>query len=147
MTIKSKSNFYRQCVWNLVSGWLQIGHKLKKAVTPQFVDMMSSSIFLLLLFVFWCCCVFLVKFSYCSKFHVNIITGSGIMTIFINKELTKNPEMGNTPIWDLSSIWRLWQVKDTKFGKNVSNVLLNNAKCQGYSVYHFWVIKVKPTGG
>ena len=103
--------------------------------------------FFVCLFVFRCCCVFLVKFSYCSKFHVNIITGSGVMTIFSNKELTKNPEMGNTPIWDLSSIWRLWQVKDTKFGKNVSNVLLNNAKCQGYSVYHFWVIKVKPTGG
>ena len=26
-------------------------------------------------------------------------------------------------------------------------MLLNPAKCQGYSFYHFWVIKGKPTGG
>ena len=39
-------------------------------------------------------------------------------------------------------------VRDTRFGKNVSNkMLLNAAKCQGYSFYRFWVIKRKPTGG
>ena len=26
-------------------------------------------------------------------------------------------------------------------------MLLNSAKCQGYSFYRFWVIKGKPTGG
>ena len=26
-------------------------------------------------------------------------------------------------------------------------MLLNAAKCQGYSFYRFWVIKGKPTGG
>ena len=26
-------------------------------------------------------------------------------------------------------------------------MLLNTAKCQGYSSYHFWVINGKPTGG
>ena len=37
---------------------------------------------------------------------------------------------------------------DTKFGANVSNrILLNAAKFQGYSLYRFWVIKRKPTGG
>ena len=46
---------------------------------------------------FWCCFVSLVKFSYWSKFHVNIITGSGIMTIFFYKELTRYPEIRNTP--------------------------------------------------
>ena len=30
---------------------------------------------------FWGCCVSLVKFSYWSKFHVNIMTSSGVMTI------------------------------------------------------------------
>ena len=31
---------------------------------------------------------------------------------------------------------------------NVSNkILLNAAKCQCYSFYHFWVVKRKPTGG
>ena len=97
---------------------------------------------------FWRCFVSLVKFSYWSKIHVNIITGSGIMTIFFYKGLTRNPEIGNTPVWVLPNIWRLGWVMDTKFGKNVSNrMLLNAAKFQGYSCYRFWVIKGKPTGG
>ena len=40
----------------------------------------------------------LVKFSYWSKFHVNIIIGSGVMTIFFYKGLTGNPETGNNPV-------------------------------------------------
>ena len=42
---------------------------------------------------------------------------------------------------------RLGRVRDTKFGTNISNkMLLNAAKCLGYSFYRFWVIKGKPTG-
>ena len=44
---------------------LQIGHKLEK----------------------WQCCqcfIYFLKFSYWSKFHVNIITVSGVMTIFFD---------------------------------------------------------------
>ena len=33
-----------------------------------------------------------MKFSYCSKFHVNMITGYGVMTIFVYKRLTRNPD-------------------------------------------------------
>ena len=56
-------------------------------------------------------------------------------------------EIGNTPVWVLPNIQRLEQVRDTKFGTNVSNkILLNAAKCQGYSFYRFSVIKGKPTG-
>ena len=40
----------------------------------------------------------LVKFSYWSKFHVNTIVGSGIMTIFFYKGLTRNPEIRNSPV-------------------------------------------------
>ena len=70
------------------------------------------------------------------------------MTIFFYKGLTRIPEIGNTPVWVLPNIWRLGQVIDTKFGANILNrVLLNVAKCQGYSFYRFWVIKGKPTGG
>ena len=88
---------------------------------------------------------YFILFSYWSKFHVNIITG--VMTIFLCKRLTRNPESGNTTIWVLPNIWRLEKVRDTKFGTNVSNeMLLNPAKCQGYSVYRFWVIKGKLTG-
>ena len=44
------------------------------------------------------CFVSLVKFRYWSKFHVNIITGSGIITIFFYKGLIRNPEIGNTHV-------------------------------------------------
>ena len=58
---------------------------------------------------FWPGFVSLVKFSYWSKFHVNSITGSGIMTIFFCKRLTRNPEIGNTSVWVLPNIWgKLW---------------------------------------
>ena len=63
----------------------------KIAMTSQFSDMTSTSIF----FTFF---VSLVKFSYWSKFHVNIISGSGIMTISFYKGLTRNPEIGNTSV-------------------------------------------------
>ena len=97
---------------------------------------------------FWHCFVSLVKFNYLSKFHVNIITGSAVMTISFYKELTRNPEIGNTPVWILLNIWRLCWVKNTKFGTNVSDkILLNAAKCQGCSFYRFWVIKGKPAQG
>ena len=69
------------------------------------------------------------------------------MSIFVDKGLNKNPEIGNTPVLILPNIWRLGQVRDTKFGTNVSNIkLLDTAKCQGYNVYCFLVIKGKPTG-
>ena len=94
---------------------------------------------------FWRCFVSLVKFSYWSKFHVNIITGSEIMTIFFYKGLNKNPEIGNTPFCVLPNVYRLGQVMDTKFGTNVPNrMLLNVAKFQDYSFYRFWVTKKKP---
>ena len=92
--------------------------------------------------------VSLVKFIYCSKFSVNIISGSGVMTISINKGLTRNMEIRNTPFWVLLNFWRLGRVRNTKFGTNVSDkMLLNAAEYQGYSFYRFWVIKGKSTGG
>ena len=97
---------------------------------------------------FWRGSVSLVKFSYCSKFHVNVVTGSGILTIFFYKGLTRSPEIGNTPVWVFPNFGRLGRVMDTKFGTNISNrISLNDAKSQGYSFYCFWVIKGKPTEG
>ena len=98
--------------------------------------------------IFWRCFVSLVKIGYWSKIHVNIITCSGIMTIFFYKGLIRNPEIGNTHVWVFPHICRVGQNMDTKFGTNVSNkILLNAAKFQGYSFYRFWVIKGKPNGG
>ena len=94
------------------------------------------------------CRVSLVKFRSWSKFHVNAIASSRVMTIFLYKGLTKNPEIGNAPVWVLPNIWRLGRDRDGKFGTNVSNkTLLNAAKYQGYNFYRFWVIKGKPTMG
>ena len=52
---------------NPASGWLEIGHKLEESNHVK---------------LFWHSLVFLVKFSYWSKFHANIMTGSRVMTIF-----------------------------------------------------------------
>ena len=94
---------------------------------------------------FWQYRISLVKFCYWSKFHVNIITGSRVLTIFLYW-----PER-NTLVWVLLNIWRLgWPnlVRVTKFATNVSNEkLLNAAKWLGYSFYRSWVIKGEPTEG
>ena len=67
---------------------------------------------------------------------------------FVYKGLTRNPEIGSTPVWVLPNICRLGKVTDTKFVTNVSiKSLLNTSKCQDYSFYCFWVIKRKPRRG
>ena len=84
---------------------------------------------------FWLYRVSLVKFSYWSNFHANIMTGSGVMTIFLYKELTRNRETGNTPLWVLPDIWRLGRVRDTKFDTIVSNKsywMLQNARVTAF---------------
>ena len=85
---------------------------------------------------FWRCFVSLVRFSYLSKFHVNVITG--FMTNSFYKGLTRNPEIAKIQVWVLSNIWRLGRVNNNKFGMNISNKILQNAaKCQGCNFYHF----------
>ena len=53
------------------------------------------------------CRISFVKFSYWSKFQVNIITSSEVMTIFLCKGLTRNLEIRNTHLWVLPNIWSL----------------------------------------
>ena len=97
---------------------------------------------------FWRRIVSLIKFSYWSKFHVNIITGSGVTKIFFYNELSRKLEIGNTPIWVLPNICRLGKVRDINLGTNVSKkILLKAAKYQCCSFYRFWAIKGKPKGG
>ena len=80
-----------------VSFWsgigLPVGCKFarNKNMTSKFAEMTSQSFFLL-------CHVSLVKFSYWSKFNVNIIIGSGIRTIFVYKGSATNLEIGNTHV-------------------------------------------------
>ena len=90
---------------------------------------------------FWYWLVSLFKFSYWSKFHDNTITGSVVMIVDFYKVLTRNSEIGYTPDWVFPNMWRLGQVRNTKFGMNLSNkMLLHAAKYQSYSFYYFWVI-------
>ena len=54
--------------------------------------------------------------------------------IFFYNQLTRNLEIGNIPIWVAPSICWLGQVRDTNLAQIISNkMLVNNAKCQGYS--------------
>ena len=70
------------------------------------------------------------------------MTGSGVISSFIYKDLSRNPEIGNIPFWIFPNIYRLRRVSDTNFGTNISNKkLLNAAKCQSYSFYRFLVLK------
>ena len=65
------------------------------------------------------------------------------MTIFVYKELTRNPEIRNTSVWVLLNIRRLERVKDAKFGTNVSNKKLLNAAKQNVRVTAFTISELQ----
>ena len=68
-----------------------------------------------------------------TKFHANIITGSGVMTVFFYNRLTRNPDikMPSSEFCPISEDWGELGRRDTKFGTNVCNeMLLNAAKCK-----------------
>ena len=133
--------FYRLCVWTQLPDCSKLTRNRKNNNDVRICrhDVIVK--------FFWRCVISYVKFSNWYKFPVNVMSGSRITTILFYKGLTRNPEIRNTNVWVLPNIWRLGQVRDTKFGTNVSNeMLLNAAKCQGYSFYPCWVIKGKPTG-
>ena len=74
------------------------------------------------------------------------MTSSGVKRLY-KQFINSWPKTGSTPIWSLPSISRLGEVRDIKFGINVSNrKLLNSAKFQGSRFYRFWAIKGKPAG-
>ena len=91
--------------------------------------MTSSSNFFMLL-------CFSCHFSYWSKFSTNIVIDSRVMTIFIYNGLTRNLEIGTIPVYVLPNVWTLGQVRDSKFGTNVSNkMLLVTARFYLYNVH------------
>ena len=81
-------------------------------ITAQFADMTSLSFFFFLTLL-----GSFVKFTYWSKFYVNIIAGSGVMTIFFYKGLTRRLEIENTLVWVLPNIWRLEKVRNQQGSK------------------------------
>ena len=66
---------------------------------PEFLNMTSSSNFFKVV-------VFSLS-SFVSKFHFIIITGFGVMTIFVYKGLTRNLEYGNNRLWIFPYNWAL----------------------------------------
>ena len=86
---------------------------------------------------FWRCCVSLVKFTNWFKFHINTIISVWLtIALFVCKGLTRNAGIRSTPIWVLPNILRLAQIKDTKFGTNISNKkLLNVGECKMFVRY------------
>ena len=87
-------------------------------MTSRFADMTPSSIFL----TFFCS-------SYWSKFHVNIITGSGVMTVFFYKGLTINPEIENTLVWVLPDMCSGCHYYTTSFNKAWTQLLRRFKSC------------------
>ena len=72
---------------------LNLNYSGKLIMMPDFLNMTPlSSFFNVVLFLLS---------SFVSKFHFNIITGSGVITFFVYNGLTGNREIGNTRVWIL----------------------------------------------
>ena len=86
---------------------------------------------------FWRCFVSLVKFSYWSKFHVNIITGSGIMTIFFYKGLTRiwKSKIPPSEFCPISGDWgELWIPNLTRMSLIECYWMLQNSRVTAFTV-------------
>ena len=77
--------------FQMAANWPEIG---KKTMASQFADMTSLSTFFDVA-VFLLSSLVVVSWF---RLHINIMTGPGVMTIFAYKELTRNPEIRNTPV-------------------------------------------------
>ena len=92
---------------------------------------------------FWRYFVCLVNFSYWSKFHVNIITGSGVRVIFLWPEIRKL-EITLSEFCPISGDWGKLGIRNLTWMLVMKGCwMLQIAK--SYSFDCFWVIKVKPT--
>ena len=65
------------------------------------------------------------------------------------KRLTRNPEIGNTPVQVLPNIWRLGELEIPNLARMfvIKCYSTLHAKYHCYSFYRFGSIKGKPTGG
>ena len=61
------------------------------------------------------------------------------------RNIQKYPEIGNTTVCVLPKVWRLGQVRNTKFGTNVSNKMLTNAKVRDFTVSELLRLLPPPT--
>ena len=77
-----------QSGFRMAPNWPKIG---KTTMMSQFVDMISSTNFFDIV-------LFLLSSLVWSKFHVNIITTSGVTIVFFYKGFIRNLEIGNTSV-------------------------------------------------
>ena len=111
-------------------------------MTSQFVDMTSSSIFFDVVLFLLSSLVTDPSFMSISSLVLELWQFSFIRDW---PEIRKS-EIPPSEFCPISGDWSKLGIP--KFGINVSSeMLLNAAKCQGYSFYCFWVIKGKPTAG
>ena len=81
------------------------------------------------------CFVSPVKFSYWSRFHVNIITGSGVIIIFFNKGLTRNPEIPPSEFCPLSEDWGKLGIQNlARMSLIKCYWMLQNARVTGFTI-------------
>ena len=93
------------------------------------------------------CRVSILRFSYWSKFHVNIITGSRVFQISFIKDWSeiRKSEISRSEFYPISGDGgELGKPDSAQMSLMKCHWMLQ--KCQGYSFYHFWAIKEKSTG-
>ena len=126
--------------FRIASNWPEIR---RMAMASQFADMTPLSFFS-------CCFVSLVKFSYWSKFRLNItlVLEFWQFTFIWDWPEIQKSEIPPSEFCPISRDWDELGIPNlAKISLIMSRMLLNVAKYQGYSSYRFWVIKGNPTGG
>ena len=105
-------------------------------MTSQFPDMTAPSIF-------WCCFIFLVNFSYWSKFHVTIHRWFWNYEHFFIRDWLeiRKSKIPTSDFCPISGDWDKLEIP------NFARMSLINFYCQCCSFYCFWVIKGKQMGG
>ena len=105
-------------------------------MTSQFPDMTAPSIF-------WCCFIFLVNFSYWSKFHVNIHRWFWNYEHFFIRDWLeiRKSKIPTSDFCPISGDWDKLEIP------NFARMSLINFYCQCCSFYCFWAIKGKQMGG
>ena len=130
---KTKGYYY----WKHKFGWLCVRPPdcCKLAKNPKYDNDVTILRYGVIVKIFWHCFVSLVTFSYWSKFHVNIITGHGIKTIFFYKGLTRNWEIGNNPAFcPISGDWgKLWILNLARISAIDCYWMLQNSRVTAYT--------------
>ena len=135
-----KHNVCSLCGQNQASGLLQIGTKSKN---DNDLRIFRHDVNVKL---FWPFFLSIFNFSYWFKFHVNIITSSGLMTIFFYKGYTRNPETGIPPpeFCSISGDWsELWILTSSQMSLMECYWMLRNSRFTTFTVLELLRVRVR----